>query len=206
MAIPDDALLERAVQGDRDALVKLLESYGPQVRSSITGGISPVWRSTLDEDDVMQVTYTEAFLRIASFKPAGVPSFVAWLKRIADNNLRDAIKGLAADKRPDPRRRLSDDPKQSFAALYEHLAETSSTPSRAVASAEAVAQLQSALDRLPADYREVVRRCDLSGEPVSDVAAAMKRSPGAVFMLRSRAHEAIRSLMPSASNVYIAPR
>jgi len=202
----DDALLGRAVQGDRDALATLLESCGPQVRAAITGGISPVWRSMIDEDDVMQVTYIEAFLQIAAFKPAGIQSFVAWLRRMADNNLRDAIKGLAADKRPDPRRRLSDDPQQSYAALYEHLAETSSTPSRAVASAEAVSQLQAALDRLPAVYQEVVRRCDLAGEPVADVAAAMKRSPGAVFMLRARALEALRSLMPSASGVYIAPR
>ena len=51
------------------------------------------------------------------------------------------------------------------------------------------------LERLPASYRRVVDEVDLAERPVSEVAAELNKSPGAIHMLRSRAHERLRELL-----------
>ena len=99
-------LLSAATAGDEEALTRLLARYGPQVRKTIAAKIGNRWSSVLDADDVMQVTYLEAFLRIGYFSTSGTGSFNAWLARIARNNLLDAVKALERSKRPPPEKRV----------------------------------------------------------------------------------------------------
>lgn len=193
------ALVGRAVRGDADALSTLLAHFGPRVESTLRVGRN--WRPLLDAGDVMQITYLEAFLEIGRFLPDNAEAFEAWLRRIAENNLRDAIRGLKRQKQPPPARRIQpplagDD---SFAGLYDALVATDSTPSRAVAQTDVVRLVEAALARLPEDYARAVRLYDLEGRPIAEIAAEMKRSPGAVHMLRARAHERLGELLASAA-------
>jgi RNA polymerase sigma factor (sigma-70 family) len=150
----------------------------------------------------MQVTYLEAFLRIRSFQAVGPGAFLAWLRRIADHNLRDAIKGLQRQKRPPPGRCLGQVSGDSAVDLLARIGVTTTTPSRAAAGRELHTLLQDALAALPADYAAVVRLYDLEAWPISDVAARLARSPGAVHMLRSRAHLHLRALLGSQSRFF----
>lgn len=198
-------LLEQAVVGDSDALSALLAQHGGEVRRAITGAIGQQWRSVLDEDDVMQVTYLEAFLKIGSFKPNGIASFKGWLRRIAENNLQDAIKGLARDKRPNPRNRVrAPVGDESVVALYDLVVGDSQSPSRVAGRNERAAILEETIRRLPPDYQLVLREYDLGGQSAEDVAAKLKRSEGAVYMLRARAMERLRELLPSVSQILSA--
>ena len=52
---------------------------------------------------------------------------------------------------------------------------------------------------MPIIYRTVVEMYDLEQRSVDDVARAVGRSPGAIFMLRSRAHRQLGALMGAAS-------
>ncbi|HEY3246511.1 MAG TPA: RNA polymerase sigma factor [Phycisphaerae bacterium] len=194
----DDELFRRAAAGESDSVAKLLLVYGPQVRARLT--INPRWRAALDVEDVMQVTYLEAFLRISQIKKLDAATLVAWLTRVAQNNLRDAVKELERDKRPNPRRRIVTD--DSVMALAELVGTTSSTGSRHVARKEAQRALEVAIDKLPAIYQKVVRLCDLSGKSPQEVAATLGRSVGAVKMIRSRAHDRLRELLGSPSRLF----
>ncbi len=199
---PDD-LLHRAISGDAEALTKLLEEHGPSVRRHVECNLDRVWRTAVDVDDVMQITYLEAFLRIRQFQTSGPGAFAAWLKRIAENNFRDALRELQRAKRPNPRRRAQPTPSDdSSLLLLEAVGFTSTTPSRDAARSEANRFLEAALQTLPADYETVVRRCDLAGEPVADVAATLGRSAGAVHMLRARAHDRLREALGTASQFF----
>jgi len=106
MAAPEEELFDRAVAGDTLALRALLERYGPQVRSRISGKISKRWQAVLDVDDVMQVTYLQACLHIDQLVERTPAAFAAWLTRIAENNLRDAISELERPKRPPPEKQV----------------------------------------------------------------------------------------------------
>jgi len=196
-------LLDEAVRGNTRAMSELLARCGPDVRRRLRGRIAPQYRSALDEDDVLQVTYLEAFLRIRSFEPNGMPSFVAWLTKIAHNNLRDAIKQLNRKKEPPPDRQVTaDNITDSHTDLLTKLQNPGTTPSGQIMRAENKTLLDAAIDQLPQDYAHVVRLYDLERQSVADVADAMNRSVGAVYMLRSRAHGCLKELLGPKSNFY----
>ncbi|TWT45538.1 ECF RNA polymerase sigma-E factor [Phycisphaerae bacterium RAS1] len=201
MASSPDERIARAIAGDTEAASSLLREYAPRLRAQLS--IDPRWQSVLDADDVLQVTFLECFLKIKSFQPGGSGAFYGWLRRIAENNLRDAVKGLEAQKRPPPAvqaaRGKSD---ESFVALYDLLRVTSATPSRAVGAGEMAGALERALAALPADYAQIIRAYDLEGRPIAEVAAETKRSPGAIHMLRARAHDRLRELLGSPSDFF----
>jgi len=196
-------LLERAACGDADVLSNLLATYGRQVWAEIDRDIDPKWRAIIDADDVMQVTYLEAFLEIRRLSARDEAGFLGWLRRIAQNNLRDAVKEQGRQKRPQPGMRLERPADtDSYVTLVEHLGMTTSTPSRHVAAGEAMQCIEAALRQLPNDYAAVVRMYDLEGRDIAQVAAALKRSTGAVHMLRARAHDRLRGLLGASSDFF----
>jgi len=203
----EQGLVERASGGDEEALCALLSYVGPIVRDRLKPKIGAQWRTSLDEDDVMQVTYLEAFLLIDQFKYRGPGSFLAWLSQVAENNLRDALRGLQAAKRPNPKRRvqISRPAENSFVALVELLGTTESTPSRAAARGESEQIIEQTLSALPPDYERVVRLYDLECRSAQEVAEQLGRSSGAIYMLRARAHERMRSELGNASQFFTDP-
>ena len=193
-----EALVRKAVAGDEEALGRLLERHGPAVERGLS--IAREWRSVLEPADVMQVTYFEAFLQVSRYDPDRSEPFQAWLRRIAENNLRDAIRGLQRQKRPQPSDRIelpSDG--DSSSELFELLGITTTTPSRFAARDERSGLLNAALKSLPEDYGQVVRLYDLEALPITEVAKRMGRSAGAVHMLRARAHDRLREVLGSKS-------
>ena len=203
MHIADEELIKRAVSGEAEALSVLLERHGPPAAASLE--IARKWRSMVAPDDVMQVTYLEAFLRISDFVPSGAgwgPSFAAWLRRIAENNLRDAIKELGRDKRPPVDKRVQNASDQSYADLVQNLAGPGGTPSGEAAVREAVGFVERALERLPPDYERVIRLYELDGRSIREVGEAIGRSEGAVKMLLSRARDHLREALGSRSRFF----
>lgn len=189
----------RAVVGDKDALGELLEAFGPGIEAGLS--IGPAWRRLLDAADVMQVTYLEAFTQIRRFDAERAEAFPNWLRRMAQNNLRDAIRGLETRKNPSPRMQLDAYGGDSSLALLDTLTGGTGRPSQAARGAEAGQRLRDALRILPPDYARTVELYDLEGRPVEEVAATLGRSTGAVYMLRMRAHERLREILGGASQI-----
>lgn len=198
-----DRLLDQAQAGDLDALVQLLEELGGGVRAIIEPKIGRKHRSVLSPDDVMQVTYMEAISRMPSFTGGGARGFLAWLIRIAENNLIDAVRGLEAAKRPNPSKRVDHrNQDDSMIAMVEAIGITVSTPSLAVAKVEVVTFIHEAVAKLPGDYARVITMYDLQGRAIEEVVQELGRSKGAVYMLRARAHEHLREVLGSESRFF----
>ncbi len=193
MDLDSDSLVQEAVQGDSRALSALLEHFGPRVASHLNGHIASEWRASIQVEDVMQVTFLEAFLQIEHLKARDSSTFLSWLRRIAENNLMDATRGLQAEKRPQPSKRASGlDRSGGFSDLLDLLAGAGTTPSRRLAKKEAGQIINAALERLPLDYRRVLQLYDLQGRSGPEVAKEIGRSRGAVHMLRARALDRLR--------------
>jgi len=208
MTTPDlDNLLSAARAGDRGALVDLLEAIGPQVRARLIPKINGHVKTFLDVDDLMQVTYIEAITRLDRFQDGGASGFLAWVTRLAENNLIDAVRALEAAKRPNPHKRVEANARadESMVGLVEVLGLTSTTPSRAAAMGEGVRALQAALMTLPPDYEKVIRMYDLECRPIEEIVRELGRSEGAIYMLRARAHDRLRELMGPAGRFFSAP-
>ena len=171
----ESEFMQRAACGDREALGELLQAEGADAIHAVRAG--------------------------ARFASRHV--FYSWLKRIAIHNLIDIIRAIDSDKRGGGRVPVSLDAKASSQALLADLiAADGPTPSYQVRAAEAHTLLQSALSDLPNDYRTVVQLYDLDGRSIDEVAAIVGRSPGAVHLLRVRAHRRLRDMLRVHQTVF----
>ncbi len=196
--------MRAARSGDEGAISKLLLKVSPELQRRIEAKIGHPYRSLLDAEDVLQITYIEAMLYLDRFDDhADERAFAAWLLRIAEHNLTDAIRGLEAAKRPSPTQRVRKRTiHESYDSLIVCLGATRTTPSRIAGTCEAIEHLERAIASLPPDYAEAVRAVDIEQRPVRVVAESMGRSCGAIYMLRSRAHDALRESLGSASQLF----
>jgi len=142
----------------------------------------------------MQVTYLEAFLHVHKFKPQGEGSFLRWLRRIAENNLLDAIRELERDKCGLARSHRASD-QDSYCALLDELSGTTTSPSSAAGRREVQQIVEEAIQKLPGEYARVLRLHELEGKPGPEIATIVGRSPGAVRMLLCRAKDRLRELL-----------
>jgi RNA polymerase sigma-70 factor (ECF subfamily) len=199
----EDPRTAAAVSGDAEALTQLLKRHDADLRERLDGTIDKAYRGALDMDDVLQVTYMEAFLRISQFTPGENGTFLAWLTRIAENNLVDAVRFLNREKRPPPGQRIQPaGGEESYMTLLSNLVGSTTTPSRAAAGGELKVIVDQALASLPADYAKAIRLYDLEERGIEEVAQAMGRSHGAVHMLRARAFDRLRELLGDAGKFF----
>jgi len=203
MIVSQDTLTTAAIGGDRKALAGLLKRHQDELRQWVAGRIGRRYRAALDADDVLQVTFMEAFIRVAQFVPSGPGAFGAWLRTIAENNLKDAIRELNRKKRPPRDQQVtasgSDD---SYGDLLAALESMGTTPSGGAASREVCTLIEEALKKLPPDYEKVIRLYDLLGREGDEVARAMDRSPGAVHMLKARAHQRLAEILGESTKFF----
>jgi RNA polymerase sigma-70 factor (ECF subfamily) len=204
MSTTVDELLAKALAGDAEALADLLTRDGTIARQTLHGSIPAKWQSVLSMDDVMQQTYAEAVVSFHRFENRGQGSFAAWLTQLARCTLIDAVRMLEADKRGGDRKRIQarggGSHEDSCSNLFDMLCQTMGTPSRYAARHEAAAAVVHAVEQLPPPQKQVVEMYDLQGKPVAEVAAALGRSEGAVYLLRVRAHRRLAELMGAPAN------
>jgi RNA polymerase sigma-70 factor (subfamily 1) len=203
MATAELDLASRAIHGDQVALGRLLGDHAAELRIVLDARVPARVRTQTATDDLLQITFADAIHSIRSARFDAPGDFAAWLKRIALHNLDDAIRAFDADKRGGGRAIASLDAHASSQALLADLiAADGPSPSMQVRADEAAGILQAALSELPDDYQTVVRRYDLEGQSIDDVAAAVGRSPGAVHLLRARAFRRLRDSLHCQRTVF----
>jgi len=203
MGNSEESRLKQAVNGNVQALTSLLHDHASCIRMAVAGQIPRRWRSVLSEQDVIQQTFADAIRDIERFHGEDAESFLAWLRQLARCNLRDAIRLLGAQKRGGDRNRVvAEGSGDSLLAFVELLSASGTTPSGHAVANEARIILEKSIGKLPKAYRRVVQMYDLDGKPVEQVAKSMKRSPGAVFMLRARAHQRLKELMGATTHYF----
>lgn len=195
MVVAEESLTKDAVSGDGDALNRLLCRYDPALRARIGPKIDRKHRAVLDVDDVLQVTYMEAFLRISGFRHNGPGSFLAWLSKIAEHNLVDALRGLGAEKRPSPDRRIQPGSDESYARLLSSLSESGTTPSGHASRNEWRSMIEDALSKLPVDYEKVIRLYYFEGLSAAEIGERLGRTAPAIHMLKGRAFARLGELI-----------
>jgi RNA polymerase sigma factor (sigma-70 family) len=174
-------VVSAAVSGDRSAFERLVHETSGLV-CAIT--LSTTRDVTMSED-VAQDVYLEAWKGIGRLRnPA---SFLPWLRQLARNRSRLALR--AAIRR---RQRITDGvPDDILSAAADPHADAL----HALMSAEEKAQLQLALDSLPAASREVLVLYYREGRSVRQVAELLGIGEDAVKQRLARARERVRHAM-----------
>lgn len=135
-----------------------------------------------EAEDLVQETYTRALKGFRSFQPG--TNFAAWMFRILRNTF------LASRARP----------QQSHLSIDENaddalLPAVADTPESILVSTNTQQQIQAALDKLPAGYREMILLCDVEEMKYRDIADLLGVPVGTVMSRLSRARRALRGTL-----------
>jgi len=167
------ALLERAKRGEAAARDALAARFLPRLRRWASGRLPGHARSQVDTDDLVQVTLVRALGRLESFEVRNEGSFLAYLKQIVLNQIRDELRRPCAHQE---RGDLGEVPSEAPSPIEE------------VIGAETLARYEAALAGLPASYREAVTLRVEFGLSFEEMAQAMgKPSANAARLLLTRA-------------------
>ncbi len=181
--VSDEALIARARSGDGDALKALFDRYAALLRDRIRQWLSPALRRKVSASDILQEAYLVALRRVADFEHRGDGSFGRWLARIVELKMREVVRKYAGtDKRGAVAEvsRGARDPTANFAG-------GAPTPSQMAMASELRQRAAVAMEKLPPDYREIVRLVQEEGLTMAEAAARMGRSRNAVKHLYGRA-------------------
>ena len=176
------ALVALVVAGDRAALERLLLTHYDDLSQRIGSKLPPRLQSTQAVEDILQLTFMQAFRDIATFEQRTDAGFGDWLARIAENRLCDAIRQHDRPKHGGDLRRVEDAPRDDsrIVSLWDWIAADDTSPASAAVRSEALQALQVALAALPEDQRAAIQMQQLEGKSVEDTAAALGRTPGAI--------------------------
>lgn len=195
--ISPQALLDQARGGNDAALGRLLESYSNYLTLLARVQIGRRIQGKVDANDVVQEVFLEAHRQIANFRGTSERELVAWLRRILAGQLALTLRRYLGTKGRDVNleRELGAQLDQSSHAMDGGFVATTSTPSQHVSRREQAVLLADALDKLPADYREVIILRHLESLPFAEVATHMGRSEDSVQKLWVRALASLRRSM-----------
>jgi RNA polymerase sigma-70 factor (ECF subfamily) len=192
-----EELLARARAGDDGALGRLLERYRAYLALLARLQIGRRLQGKADCADLVQETFLEAARHFARFRGETEPELAAWLRQILATCLSHLVRRYYGTQARDVRleRTLEDELDQSSRAIDHGLIAVQSTPSQRVSKREQAVLLADALDRLPADYREVIILRHLEGLTFPEVARRMGRSLDSVEKLWVRALPRLRRVL-----------
>ena len=177
-------LFEAARSSDPGAVDALLRRHLPGLRAFVRLRVTPALRVKESCSDLVQSVCRELLQNIDHFEYQGEAPFKGWLFTAALNKIREHERYFSRGKRDLNREvRLSDAEAQSLAECYT----SCMSPSGEAMVHEKVALIESAFDRLPDDYREVLTLKRCVGLNHAEIARHLGRSEGAVRTLLSRA-------------------
>ncbi len=167
-------LLARARDGDVQACSKLFARLRPRLRRWAHGRLPQRARDGLDTEDLVQVTLIRALKHVREFEPRHEGAFLAYLRRILLNQVRDQLRRV---KRAPERNELHDD-----------LADGAPSPLERAIGRDAMERYERALAELAPDQREaVILRVEM-GYTYEEMAEALGRpSPNAARLVVVRA-------------------
>jgi len=177
-------LVERARSGDSGAREQLARRCIEALNRFAAGRVPRGVRGRIDTDDLVQHAVMRAFERLDSFERRGHGSFLANLRTIVLNQIRDEARRLST--------RLPHE------ELGEQLQHSGPSPLEAAIGHEFVEAYEAALARLSAPHREaIVLRLEM-GYGYDEIAEALgNASPNAARMMVVRALLRLRREMES---------
>ena len=180
----DDALVEAAGRGDREALRILVERWGPRVLAFLQRALA----SRRDAEDLAQETFLRVHRAAPRYRAQG--RFSAWLFRIAGNLARQELRRRKVISL------LLGEPASHPEEVFDSLpAPQSLAPESALQAEEVRRALTWAVSRLPARQRLAVLLRYYEDMPVSHIAAVLGTSPDAAESLLARGTRTLRLLL-----------
>ena len=191
--------LAEARQGSREALGQLLEAYRAYLLLLAQRELDPELRSKGGASDLVQQTFLEAQRDFSHFRGETEAELAGWLRQILMNNLASFSRRY----RETAKRKLGcevslEAAPQDQEGLRQALADPAANPVQEAIHHEEAGLVNSALGRLPEDYRQALLLRYRDGLSFEEIGRHLQRSPNAASKLWLRAVERLQAEVDSA--------
>lgn len=195
--IDAEDLLRLAHGGDGKAVGMLLERFRNYLTLLARLQIDRRLQGKIDAADVVQDTFLKAHRHFGQFRGTTEAELAGWLRKILAMNLANLMRHYYRRQRRDVRleRELSVELDQSSRVLDHGLVSRQSSPSQQASRREQAVLLADLLQRLPANYREVMILRHLEGLTFPEVAERMGKTLDSVKKLWARGLAQVRDAM-----------
>ncbi len=205
MKTPDDmppSTIERALGKDRSALEELLLLRYDWLRDVASLAVPSTFRDRISVDEVIQDIFIRVLRGYEEFTPqGGEASLFFWLKTIAQNTAKDAVRKLARSREAAMTDHTPPGKSDSMSQLISSLAVDTDPRASVVACGHEMTQaFHVALANLEPKYQQVLELLYFDQLTVAQTAQRMETTPAAVRGLRQRAREKIREAMVRLSH------
>jgi RNA polymerase sigma-70 factor (ECF subfamily) len=197
-------LLDQARRGEAEAVERLLTAHREPLRRMIGLRLDPALAARLDASDIVQDVLLEAHRRLSDYLRDPKMPFHLWLRHIAKDHVIDAHRRhrLAQRRsldREQPLARPAMDDQSSF-ELAGRLLDQEPTPASAAVQHELQRRLQTAVDALGEQDREVILMRHAEQLSNQEVALALGLTEPAAAMRYLRAVRRLRAaLLPGGT-------
>jgi RNA polymerase sigma-70 factor (ECF subfamily) len=189
-------LLVSARAGSGDALGRLLVTFRPYLLAIANEELGTELRAKGGASDLVQDTFAEALCGIGAFRGQSEGELVAWLRQILLHNIANFNRRFNGAVKRQVEREVSLD-HSSHRDLRQGLACAAPSPCEATSHDEDVRRVRAALERLPADYREVIVWRNLERQPFAEIGRRLNRTEKAAQKLWARAIRSLQQQMAS---------
>jgi len=188
--LDDRTLVSRIIEGDRDLFTVLVGRYEKRV-------INYVYRITHryeEAHDLAQDIFVKVYLALDRYDPKY--QFSTWLFRIAQNSAIDALRKKAIVEVP-----LVRTNEEEPSGKEREFADAGVSPYRALKNKQLSAAIDHAVEKLPADYRELIQLRHFAEMSYEEIASMKKLPLGTVKNKLFRA----RNLLKDALGSFVEP-
>ena len=176
-------LFERARGGSSDALDALYGRCAGKLLPFIRLKMGRSLRRDLESRDILQSVLLKSFERLKQFEGSGTRSLMAWLARIAENEIRDRADYAGRQRRDADRRVSLDDAAEVPAAVRSALSQ--------VILHEEGERVAGAIESLPEAQRDIILLRQFEELTFPEIAARLGKREDACRMAFARAMTAL---------------
>jgi RNA polymerase sigma-70 factor (ECF subfamily) len=183
-------LIGRARGGEAAALAELIESWRTYLLHIANEELEEGLKHKVGASDVVQSACMEIHEHFGEFRGESVPEWRSWLRQLLLRDLQDVRRRFRETAKRDVDRelRLVDAQGVPFDA-----ADEDPSPRASMIANEETAALRAALQKLPEEYRQVIRLRNWDELSFAEIGARMSRSAEAARKLWSRAVEKLQT-------------
>jgi RNA polymerase sigma-70 factor (ECF subfamily) len=180
VALKEENLIEKAQSGDVGAVAMLYEENFNRVYRYARARL----RDQAEAEDITQQVFIKMMASLPGYRCTGAP-FVAWLFRIAHNQVIDYYRRKSGEKSV---------PLDDFRTGTE-IGEETVDPSVVAEKNIQINEVMALVERLPRAQKEVVNLRFTAGLSITETAGALKKSEGTVKALQFNAIASLRKMM-----------
>lgn len=184
-------LLIRFRDGDASALNELYDRHIPRILAAVRARLGAELRHKVESWDIVQDAMLASLKNVGSFEYQSDGAFLKWLAQIVENRIRDQLDFNHAGRRDHRLETPLENPHSPGRCAPLDIPDKTGlrTPSQILMLGEDLARLETAMDRLPVETRELIIAVKLEGRTFKEMADDAGKTPDAVRMQVNRAME-----------------